>query len=71
MSLDIPQDNVKLPPVTIDKEFLRQSRITALTIAMQNKPSPVYDNAKGQLVSTDYDVIGQAELIYQWLIKDL
>lgn len=58
-------------PVTPDKQFKRESRKEALTIAMQNKPSPYYDTTLNKLVIPSYNLLDESEKIYQWLIKDL
>lgn len=65
----IPQ--IPIPPNTDKQQFLRQSRKDALTIAMQNKPGPYYDTSQNKLITPLYDVVSEAEKIYDFLIKDL
>lgn len=55
------------------RQHHRESRKIALQIARDMRPPTTYNNsAMGQSIPTTphYDLLKEAELIYQWLIKD-
>jgi hypothetical protein len=54
-------------------EFKRESRVNALRTAKDMKPQPVYSGnplQQGMPTTPPYDLLKEAETIYQWLIKD-
>lgn len=55
--------------------FKKQARETALRTALSNKPSISYMQGLGSLgqgqQQPHYDLLGEAEKIYNWLIKDI
>jgi hypothetical protein len=54
-------------------EFKRESRVNALRTAKDMKPQPVYSGKLLQQVMPTmphYDLLKEAETIYQWLINE-
>jgi hypothetical protein len=55
-----------------EKEFRQKCRLRALEVARDLRPPPQYGNNLQQALANQpyYDVIKEAEKIYQWLIKE-
>lgn len=67
---ELQQQNVKQQIELMDNQFKKECRKEALRIASGNKPYQAQGlNSLGQGQSPHFDLIGEAEKIYQWLIK--
>lgn len=64
--------NMKTQKELLEIAFKREARREALKIASGNKPSyyPSQGLGQGLQQQPNYDLIGEAEKIYQWLIKN-
>ena len=52
-----------------DMNFRREARMKAVHIARDMKPVPEYSAGQRIVAPEKYDLLKEAEAIYQWLIK--